>query len=200
MARPQSRAWRALQNSLRKLPPITYSGPTIAALQNVRVPAVANPWLRSGCADLKEKSMDDLFAALLSWAVTLSGYPAPAVMPELIAVPHSFFVANACGGQECKVYGWYAGGRKLYIDERMDPLNDTVAASVVVHEMVHYLQGISRNGGVPAAGAAFGERPGCTAAIEMEREAYGVQRNYLLSFGSFRPVGISMARVGCSDK
>ncbi len=143
--------------------------------------------------------MNELLSALLSWAVTLSGYPAPAQPPEVISVPHSFFVEKACGGRECKVFGWYAGGTKLYLDERMDPSKDLLAASVVVHEMVHYLQGVARNGGVPAQGAAYGERPGCSAAIDMEREAYGVQREYLLRYGVYRPVGMSMARMGCED-
>lgn len=143
--------------------------------------------------------MDELFGVLLSWAVTLSGYPAPAQPPEVISVAHSFFVENACGGRECKVFGWYAGGSKLYIDERMDPSKDLLAASVVVHEMVHYLQGVSRNGGVPAGGAAFGERPDCGAALDMEREAYAAQREYLLRYGVYRPVGASMARVGCDN-
>ena len=54
--------------------------------------------------------MNELFAVLLSWAVTLSGFPAPAHEPEVVTVPHAFFVQNACGGNECRVYGWYAGG------------------------------------------------------------------------------------------
>lgn len=141
--------------------------------------------------------MSELFSALLSWAVTLSGYPAPAQPPEVISVPHSFFVQNACGGRECKVFGWYAGGSKLYLDENMNPAEDLLAASVVVHEMVHYLQGVARNGGVPARGAAYGDRPGCAAAIEMEREAYGVQNEFLVRYGVYRPVGMSMARVAC---
>lgn len=143
--------------------------------------------------------MDELFAVLLSWAVTLSGYPAPAQPPEVVKVPHSFFVENACAGQECKVYGWYAGGRELYVDERMDAKNNLLAASVVVHEMVHYLQGISRNGGVPSKGAAFGERNVCSDAIDMEREAYGAQREFLLRYGVYQPVGVSMLRVGCDS-
>ncbi|MGA2549757.1 MAG: hypothetical protein ABSF50_06375 [Burkholderiaceae bacterium] len=142
--------------------------------------------------------MDELFAALLSWAVTLSGYPTPAQQPEVVSVPHAFFVEQACGGHECRVYGWYAGGRKLYLDERMDPQNDLLASSVVVHEMVHYLQGLARNGGVPARGAAFGERMSCPDAIADEREAYGVQKEYLLRYGVYQPVGISMLNVGCS--
>jgi hypothetical protein len=143
--------------------------------------------------------MDELFAVLLSWAVTLSGYPTPTQPPEVVKVSHSFFVEKACGGRECKVYGWYAGGKKIYLDERMDPQGQLLASSVVVHEMVHYLQGLSRNGGVPAKGAAFGELPSCADAIDMEREAYGVQREFLLRYGVYQPVGFSMLGVGCDN-
>jgi hypothetical protein len=143
--------------------------------------------------------MDDLFAVLLSWAVTLSGYPAPSQPPEVVGVPHAFFVEKACGGRECKVYGWYAGGKNIYLDERMDPQGQLLASSVVVHEMVHYLQGLSRNGGMPAKGAAFGELPSCADAIDMEREAYGVQREFLLRYGVYQPVGVSMLGVGCDS-
>jgi hypothetical protein len=143
--------------------------------------------------------MSDLFAVLLSWAVTLSGYPAPAVPPEVVRVPHSFFVEKACGSQECKVFGWYAGGRSLYLDERMDPEQDLLAASVVVHEMVHYLQGIAHEGIASPSGAAFGEPPPCTQAIDMERQAYAVQREFLHRYGVYQPVGVSMLRVGCEE-
>lgn len=142
----------------------------------------------------------NLCAALFSWAVSLSGLPAPAQPPEVVAEPHSFFVENACGGKECRVYGWYAGGRKVYIEEHLKPDEDLVAASVVVHEMVHYLQGTSRNGGFPARGAAYNEKPGCEAAIDMEREAYAVQREYLRRYGSIEQVGISMQRVNCKPE
>ncbi len=141
--------------------------------------------------------MDALYVALFSWAVSLSGLPVPSEMPVVIKVPHQYFVDNACNGRECKVYGWYAGGRELYVDERMDPEESILAASVVVHEMVHYLQGAARNGGFPAKGAAFGEVLDCTVAIDMESEAYRVQREYIMYHGVYQPVGVSMLRVGC---
>jgi len=141
--------------------------------------------------------MDALYVALFSWAVSLSGHPVPAEAPVVIRVPHEFFVENACAGRECRVYGWYAGGREVYVDEVMDPENSVLAASVVVHEMVHYLQGTARNGGFPARGAAYGELPDCTAAIDMELEAYRVQREYITQHGLYQPVGLSMLRVGC---
>lgn len=144
--------------------------------------------------------MDELFSALMGWAVMLSGYPAPAEMPRVARVPHEFFVRNACGGRECKVWGWYAGGDTLYVDERLDPANDLLASSVVVHEMTHYLQ--ARAGKLEGrAAAAMG--PGgsrlvdCRMTIDLEREAYGVQQAYLVRYGTYRPVGISMHSVGC---
>lgn len=142
--------------------------------------------------------MDSLYAALFSWAISLSGLPVPAEPPMVVKVAHEFFVENACGGRECRVYGWYAGGREVYVDQRLDPRDGILAASVVVHEMVHYLQAAARNGGLPAGGAAFGEMPDCNLAIDMELEAYRVQREYIMRHGVYQPVGLSMMRVGCS--
>ncbi|MCB1786202.1 MAG: hypothetical protein H6953_14185 [Chromatiaceae bacterium] len=142
--------------------------------------------------------MSDVYTVLLSWAISLSGFAPPTEEPIVVPKPHDFFVEQACDGQECKVYGWYAGGRNLYIDERLDPEENLLASSIVVHEMVHYLQGTSRNGGVPYGGAAFSESPNCDDAIEMERQAYNVQRQYLQRYGSIQPVGVSMMRVGCA--
>ena len=143
--------------------------------------------------------MVELYAVLLSWAVTLSGYPAPARAPEVVKVPHSFFVKNACGGHECKVWGWFAGGTKLYIDDRMDPEGNTLAASVLVHEMVHYLQAVDRGDDILSDGAAFGILPTCKQTVQWELQAYGVQKEFLLRYGVYTPVGISMLRVGCGD-
>lgn len=141
--------------------------------------------------------MESLFAVLLSWAVSLSSYPFPMIDPEVVKMPHSFFVDNACGGNECRVYGWYAGGTRVYVDEQLDIENNLVSASVLVHEYVHYLQGMNRNNGHVAIGAAFGEKPGCIAAIEMEREAYLIQNLFLLKNGNLNRMGVSMERVSC---
>lgn len=131
--------------------------------------------------------MNELLVVLLSWAVTLSGYPIPAEPPNLVMVPHEFFVQNACGGHECRVYGWYSKGKNIYIDDRMNPSENTIHASIVIHEMVHYLQGVAHND----------ETQPCEKVVEMEREAYGVQREFIHKQGIYFPVGMSMARVSC---
>jgi hypothetical protein len=141
--------------------------------------------------------MSDLYVTLLSWAVTLSGYPAPADAPIVVTKPHAFFVENACNHRECKVLGWYSGGRNLYIDQTLDPEDDLLASSIVVHEMVHYLQAVKRGDASLAAGAAFDSTPSCRQFVHWEFEAYAVQREYILRYGAYLPVGGAMRDAHC---
>ena len=138
----------------------------------------------------------ELVAVLFSWAMTLSGMHADQP-PEVAARPHAFFVTEACAGHECKVYGWYAHDHTVYIDERMDPA-DTLASSIIVHEMVHFLQHEKQRLLPLARGAAYSEDLRCGDAIELELEAYGVQREFLRQYGVYQPVGQSMLQVGCA--
>ena len=143
--------------------------------------------------------MSDLYATLLSWAVTLSGYPAPPEAPIVVAKPHAFFVENACNHRECKVLGWYSGGRNLYLDETLDPEESLFASSIVVHEMVHYLQAVARGDASLAGGAAFNVTPSCRQFVHWEFEAYAVQREYILRYGTVLPVGGAMRDAHCED-
>lgn len=131
--------------------------------------------------------MTDLNAILLSWAVTLSGMPTPTAEPVVARVEHADLVRDACAGRDCKVVGWFPPGNVIYLDQRLDPEGDLWAASIVVHEMVHYLQHQRDPTGFTD----------CGRAIALEREAYGVQREFLLRYGVYRPVGASMHSVGC---
>jgi hypothetical protein len=125
---------------------------------------------------------------MMSWAVTLSGYSGPAAMPTVSAVSHFRLSQDACAGRECKVMGWFPPGATIYLDERLDVRNDLYASSILVHEMVHYLQQESKKYAAPYT---------CDDAIKMEHEAYAVQREYILRYGDYMPVGISMHSAGC---
>ena len=94
---------------------------------------------------------------LLSWAVFLSGYPTPSVLPIIQYESHEFFVENACNGRECKVFGLYQDDGIIHIDEAHK--EDT---SLVVHELTHFLQDKDME---PCA---------------REREAYAVQQEYII--------------------
>jgi len=107
------------------------------------------------------ETMTELLIILLSWAVHLSGYPMPDVLPEIRFKPHAFFVEHACGGKECNVLGWYNDEGVIFIDDRRRDLNNGFTSSLLVHEFVHYLQ--------PA------DMDGCAR----QTEAYAVQNRYI---------------------
>ncbi|MBA2408783.1 MAG: hypothetical protein H0V62_03040 [Gammaproteobacteria bacterium] len=109
------------------------------------------------------------FSALLSWAVLLSGYAEPQGPPELEYKPHTFFVSEACGGDECEAIGWYNDAHVVYLDERMRGDNRSDTRSLVVHELVHYLQHLSGKY----------DSLSCADQIAREREAYAIQRIYM---------------------
>jgi len=139
----------------------------------------------------------DLYAGLLGWAVELSGYPQPATLPTVEFVSQEFFNEHACGGRQCRVWGWYpnTGKNVIYVHEAARELvedssdpRSLLAASIIVHEFTHYLQ---------AANRGF-ERYECTEALELEHEAYAVQNAYLAAYGRYMQVGLSMHNAGCA--
>jgi hypothetical protein len=118
-------------------------------------------------------------------------------MPTIRYVPQQFFDDQACGGHRCRVFGWYPnnGNDVVYVHEMVrDLLNDSsdprslLAASIIVHEFVHYLQAASRD---------FAPYD-CDQALELEREAYQAQSAYLVSYGRYTPVGVSMHGASCA--
>jgi hypothetical protein len=135
--------------------------------------------------------MDELYAVFLSWAVVLTGHAVPDHKPSVQIVSPTFLQAAACNGRpHCKVMGWFPPGETIYLDERLDFEHDLLASSVVVHEMVHYLQHQSGKYRAPYS---------CEDFLAMEREAYQAQRDFLLRYGTYYPVGVSMHHAGCQD-
>lgn len=112
----------------------------------------------------------ELIAVLLSWASSLSGYPYPDSRPLVEYREHDFFEQHACADvKNCRVAAWYDNQGTIYLDARLADLEDPVIRSVVVHELVHYLQDLS--GEFKAAG--------CREQVRREQHAYAVQRTYL---------------------
>ena len=121
--------------------------------------------------------------ALLAWAVLLTGYEAPEVLPIIEYKEHSYFVDRACGGTEwCSMRGLYDG--QIYIDEAMKDVPAERHRALLVHEMVHYLQDLSGKW-----------EDTCEDKVAREREAYAAQQAYLTAHGS--PVTISMKLGSC---
>ena len=112
----------------------------------------------------------EFLLVLVSWAANLTSYPYPGTAPELARRPHAFFVEHACGGREdCGVVAWYNDEGTVYLDDRVEDIQDPVVRSVLVHEMVHYLQHLSGKFDLSR----------CEDRVTRERQAYSVQRIYL---------------------
>jgi len=152
----------------------------------------------SACSSPPSAQEADTYAGLLSWAIELSGYPQPATAPTVEFVSQAFFNEHACGGRECRVWGWYpnTGQNVVYVHEAARKLvedgsnpKSLLAASIVVHEFTHYLQASNR-------GMAPYE---CSEALDLEHEAYTVQNAYLVAYGRYLQVGLSMHNAGCTE-
>ena len=113
---------------------------------------------------------DNLIAILISWIASLSGYPYTQNLPLIEFKPHDFFVEHAClGNTKCRVAAWYNDHGIIYIDENLKDNDDVITDSLIVHELVHYLQDLSNK---------F-DSMNCQDHLVREREAYGIQRQYL---------------------
>ncbi|MGF1610387.1 MAG: hypothetical protein ACFCUQ_13385 [Kiloniellales bacterium] len=110
-----------------------------------------------------------LVGELLIAIQLLTGHPLPEREPLVAFVPHAVLEQQACG-RPCEVYGWFPPGDTIYLDERLDPLEDVHARSILVHELVHFLQQEEGTYALPAS---------CRAWVEREREAFDVQMRWL---------------------
>jgi hypothetical protein len=125
--------------------------------------------LRTGAPAAALLTMDAAtLAVLLGWAVHLSSYSRPEHPPTVEFRPQAFFVDNACGGRRCRALGWYNDSGIVYLDERVRDKDSVFVRSLVVHELVHYLQDLS---------GRFG--PDCEDQVKRENEAYALQRSYV---------------------
>ncbi len=109
-----------------------------------------------------------LLKILLSWAVTLSSYSAPEQLPTVEYKSEAYFHEHACGGRPCSILAWYDNNGVIFLDERLQQQTDVMTRSMLVHEMVHYLQDLSGRY----------DNSSCEDHTRREREAYAIQREY----------------------
>ncbi|MDZ4790646.1 MAG: DUF6647 family protein [Hyphomicrobiales bacterium] len=79
---------------------------------------------------------------------------------------------NRVCGAPCQVWAWYSPDGVIYIDARLDTARNTLARSIIVHEIVHHAQHI-----------AHGHAADCADWIGRERQAFAVQSAWLRSQG-----------------
>jgi Zn-dependent peptidase ImmA (M78 family) len=116
----------------------------------------------------------EVIAALLSWAIQLGGFAKPDHLPAVVYKPHVWLVAEACNNRPCNVLAWYRNEGVIYVDERLMDNETSFVASLIVHELVHFLQ--DQTGQYSSQS--------CNDTIARQREAYAVQNAYLAAVGN----------------
>ena len=132
--------------------------------------------------------MSELLPNLLTVIDQITKYRAPDSLPDIKKVPHSVIEDYACG-EPCAALAVYRSGDGIYLDESMDPETDVFARSVLLHELVHYVQDIHKE----LAGLED-----CERWFRREREAYHIQKRFLGMVGSRIRVGYAAGDI-CSS-
>ena len=109
----------------------------------------------------------ELFAAIQ----LVSGYPSPAVVPEVEAVPAVEIQRRLCDGRPCRIKAYYHPDSGVVIDDTLDLENNAFDRSILLHELVHHLQ---RTTGRFEVVTSF-----CRRRVSEEMEAYEIQNRYL---------------------
>lgn len=141
--------------------------------------------------DLDEAALVD---ALLDALPGLSRYPRPAEPPTLVYLPSTVLRSKACSSP-CPVLAYYAGGREIYLDHSLNPLVSLFDRSILLHELVHYLQAQQEDEVRALEGAGPGLR--CRIWYAREYEAYAVQQRFLTLVHVRASAGRVPARSNC---
>jgi hypothetical protein len=135
---------------------------------------------------------DELLPSLLESLNQLSKYPKPARLPAVLRVSRDTLEAVGCAGKKpCGVLAIYRPEAGIYLDERLDPETNLFDRSVLLHELVHYLQDLH--------GERGDMRP-CDRWYHREVEAYAIQKQFLMLVGSPVRVGYSASQSTCAGE
>lgn len=148
---------------------------------------VSRKYLGNAGADVLSEG--ELMPALVSALDQISKYHRPVALPEVIRVPHERIEEMVCHAK-CGALAAYRPGEGIYLDERLKPETDLFDRSILLHELVHYVQDM---------GDEHGDMRPCMRWYYREQEAYAIQKIFLFSTGSATRVGYSARQSTCDD-
>jgi hypothetical protein len=123
---------------------------------------------------MTDLALAQLLMELFTTIKMLSGYPIPTTLPEVHQLPRVQLEARICQGG-CRVKAFYLKGEGVFIDQSLDVEKDLPARSILLHELVHHVQGVT---------GKFDSLPDCHAWYAREHDAYQIQNQYLRWEGS----------------
>lgn len=137
------------------------------------------------------EDLRELTEHLVRTAVRMSKYRKPAALPMVSRMPRPVLESLACPeGTRCGVSAMYEPTRGILIAEDLRPETNLFHRSILLHEIVHYLQEVGHELSAMAA---------CERWYQRELEAYALQKQYLQSVHSPDRVAYSGSRPVCDD-
>ena len=150
-----------------------------------------SPMLAEEPPTLAEDSLHESTTEMLLWIKARTPYD-PAMIdglpsPRVKIRSREFFERIACHGSKrgCHRIAWYSGGDTIFLRDDIDP-SDLEGASFLLHELVHYVQERSDK---------FPEENQCNR-FRREREAYDLQKVYLIENGHYPTFAIRLSPPG----
>ena len=129
---------------------------------------------------MTEQALDVLMLTLFAVISSIGGHQAPDHYPTVSQMPRIEIAMRICGS-DCRVHAAYHSESGVMIDDTLDLQRDPFGQSVLVHELVHFLQD---------ANGTFAAMAPCKRQYEREREAYWIQDQYLQRIGHGGMTGV----------
>lgn len=89
--------------------------------------------------------------------------------PTISFVPHTALEQRLCG-RPCPVYAVFIPRHGILLDDQLDPVKDVKARSILLHELVHYVQWRKAN---------HQTAQNCHEWVSREDQAYAIQYRWL---------------------
>ena len=121
------------------------------------------------------ESLPELVESLLGLIPALTQYHHPDSQPPVTRVTRAQIEDTMCGGAACAMRAWYLPEHGIYLEDNLHPETDLFDRSVLLHELVHYLQELHGEGA---------ELDACNRWYQREVQAYALQNRYLALAGS----------------
>jgi hypothetical protein len=119
----------------------------------------------------------------------LSRYWAAKTLPPITVISQDEINRIVCK-KPCAVRAAYMPERGVLLADTLDPINEPLDRSILVHELVHFLQEINNR---------YSELTPCKRWFQREHEAYAVQNQYLYRINANRHVGGMLEPSMCED-
>lgn len=135
-------------------------------------------------------SLDELTRHLIRSASTISKYRMPEALPMVTRIERSELERRGCPehAPHCQVSALYEPARGIMIAADLKPETNLFHRSILLHELVHYLQDVSQE---------LATASPCDRWYQREIEAYTLQNRFLSSISSPERVSYAGVRPTC---